>query len=300
MGQLAQIVASGVTNGAVYALVGVAFALIFNTSDVINFAQGQFVMLGGFSYVYAYQDLVHNVWLSLLIALLVPVVVAMLVYSGIIARLRRASVLQIVMITLALSVALEGVMLMIAGPNPYTAPGLTGNAPVRLFGAEITRQSLWMFGALVVVGLALYVLFKRTSLGLKMLACAVDRRAAWLCGINTRPLILVSWIISAVLAGLAGALITPLANMTYNSGLSYSLNGFAAAALGGVGRVGGAITGGLVMGLANSFAGGYLPQALAPFQDVVGLAILVLVLVARPSGLLGGRVEGRHTRELAA
>lgn len=300
MGEIAQVIASGLTNGIVYALVGVAFALVFNASDVINFAQGQFVMVGGFSYVMAYRHLGHSVWLSLIVAVAIPVAVAVLLYTGLISRLRRTSVLQIVMITLAVSVVLEGIMLVIAGPDPYAAPGLTGNKPVHLFGASVTRQSLWMFGALVVVSAALYVLFTRTGVGLRMLACAVDRRAAWLCGINTRTLILVSWIISALLAGLAGALVTPLANVTYNDGLTYSLNGFAAAALGGVGRVGGAIVGGLVIGLANAFAGTYLPSSLNPFHGVVGLIILVVVLVARPSGLLGGRLEARHTGEVAA
>lgn len=300
MGQIAQVLASGLTNGTVYALVGVAFALIFNASDVINFAQGQFVTLGGFSYVLGYRYLGHSVWLALVVAIVLPVLVAVIVYTGVIGRLRRTSVLQVVMITLAVSVVLEGLLLVIAGPDQYSAPGLTGNAPVHVLGADVTRQSIWMLGALILVSVALYVLFTRTSMGLRMLACAVDRRAAWLCGINTRSLILISWVISAVLAGLAGALITPLASVTYDSGLYYSLNGFAAAALGGVGRVGGAIVGGLVIGLANAFAGAYLPSSLNPFHDVVGLTILVLVLVARPSGLLGGRLEARHTGEVVA
>lgn len=300
MGEIAQVIASGLTNGIVYALVGVAFALIFNASDVINFAQGQFVVLGGFSYVMAYRGLGHSVWLSLIVATAIPVAVAIVLYTGLISRLRRTTVLQVVMITLAVSVVIEGILLVIAGPDPYSAPGMSGDQPVRILGASITRQSLWMFGALVVIGFALYGLFTRTGVGLRMLACAVDRRAAWLCGINTRTLIMVSWIISALLAGLAGALITPLANVTYNGGLTYSLNGFAAAALGGVGRIGGAIVGGLVIGLANAFAGMYFPSALNPFHDIVGLAILVVVLVVRPSGLLGGRLEARHTGEVMA
>jgi branched-chain amino acid transport system permease protein len=300
MNQLMQVIVSGLTNGVVYALVGVAFALVFNASDVINFAQGQFVMVGGFSYVYAYRYLGGSVWLALVIALIVPALIAVAMYSGIIARLRRTTVLQIVMITLAVSVLLEGVMLVIAGPDPMSAPGLTHNAPLRLLGADVTPQSLWLLAALIIVGVLLWLMFTRTRLGLRMLACAVDRRAAWLCGINTRTLILVSWIVSALLAGLAGALITPLANVTYNSGLSFSLNGFAAAALGGVGRIGGAVVGGLVLGLANAFAGGYLPAGLNPFHDVVGLVILVVTLVLRPGGLFGGRIEARHTGEVVS
>jgi branched-chain amino acid transport system permease protein len=110
--------------------------------------------------------------------------------------------------------------------------------------------------------------------------------------------VLLSWIISAALAGVAGALVTPVANATYDSGFATSLNGFAAAALGGVGRIGGAIIGGVVLGLANAFAGGYLPEPYNAFHEVVGLSILVIVLVLRPTGLLGGRAEARHGVEV--
>jgi len=287
------------TNGVVYALVGVAFALIFNASDVINFAQGEFVMLGGMSYVLAYRELGGNVWFSLLCAVVFTATMAAAVYLGIISRMRRTSVLRIVMITLALSVLMKGSVLIGAGPDPYSAPGLTGNRPLHIAGASLTRQSLWMLLALVVLSAALWVMFNRTSVGLRMLACAVDRRAAALCGINTHRLVLLSWIISAILAGVAGALVTPLANVTYDDGFAYSLYGFAAAALGGVGRVGGAIAGGLILGLANAFAGGYLPEPYSSFHNVVGLIILVLVLVVRPTGLFAGRSEARHTAEVA-
>lgn len=297
MEQFAQTIASGLTNGVVYALVGVAFALIFNASDVINFAQGEFVMIGGFAYV-AFDRLTDNVWLSLFGAVAAMAALAVAIYLGIISRLRRTSVLRIVMITLALSVVFKGGALVSAGPDPYGAPGLSGNKPVSIGGAEVTRQSLWMVGALVVISVLLWLMFTRTTVGLRVLACAVDRRAAALCGINTNRLILLSWVISAALAGVAGALVTPIANVTYDSGFTTSLNGFAAAALGGVGSIGGAVFGGIVLGMANAFAGGYLPEPYSGFHDVVGLCLLVIVLVARPTGLFGGREEARHGAEV--
>lgn len=298
MDQFAQTIASGLANGVVYAMIGVAFALIFNASDVINFAQGDFAMIGGFSYV-AFHRLTQNAWVALVLAVVVTGCLAAAVYLGIISRLRRTSVLRIVMITLALSVLIQGFVLVGAGPNPYAAPGLTGNEPVSLAGAQVTRQSLWMLLALVVVSLALWFMFSRTSVGLRMLACAIDRRAAAMCGINTRRMVLLSWIISAALAGIAGALLTPIANTTYDSGFAMSLNGFAAAALGGVGRIGGAIFGGIVIGLANAFAGGYIPEPYSSFHTIVGLVILVVVLVLRPTGLFGGRAEARHGAEVS-
>lgn len=297
MDLIAQTIASGITNGVVYALIGVGFALIFNASDVINFAQGEFVMIGGFTYV-AVHDAIGNVWVSVLVAIVVPALVGAAVYLGLIAPLRRTSVLRVVMLTLALSVVLKGAALVREGPNPYTAPGLTGNKPLHVLGASITRQSVWLAGALVVVSIALWVFFNRSSLGLRMIACAVDRRAASLCGIDVRRMIFLSWVLSAVLTGLAGALLTPVANVTYDEGFAFSLNGFAAAALGGVGSMSGAIVGGLIIGLANAFAGSYFPTSLSNYHDIVGLVVLVLVLVIRPSGLFGGRAEARHTAEI--
>jgi branched-chain amino acid transport system permease protein len=294
--QFAQTIASGLTNGTVFALVGVAFALIFNASDVINFAQGEFVMIGGFAYV-GFYSLLGNVWVALVLAVIASGLLGAAIYLGVISRIRRTSVLRLVMLTLALSVVIKGLVLVVAGADPYSAPGLTGDKPISVLGATVTAQSVWMIACLALVAVALWLMFNRTSLGLKMVACAVDRRAAAMCGINTSRLVLVSWIISALLAGLAGALVTPIANVTYDNGFAISLNGFAAAALGGVGRVGGALVGGLVLGLANAFAGGYLPTPYNRFQEVVGLTILVVVLVARPTGLLGGRAEARHTAE---
>ena len=297
MDQFTQTIASGMTNGIVFALIGVAFALIFNASDVINFAQGEFVIIGGFGYV-AFERLTGNVWAALFLAIMLTAAIGGAVYLGIISRVRRTSVLRIVMITLALSVFFRGIALIAAGPDPYSAPGLSGNDSVSIGGASVTRQSLWMVLALVLLSALLWFMFNRTSVGLRMIACAVDRRAAAMCGINTGRLVLLSWIMSAALAGIAGALVTPVANVTYDGGFALSLNGFAAAALGGVGRIGGAIVGGLVLGLANAFAGGYLPEPYNAFHDVVGLSILVVVLVIRPTGLLRGRAEARHGAEV--
>lgn len=297
MDQLAQTIASGITIGVVFALVGVGFALIFNSSDVINFAQGEFVLLGGFGYV-AFNNLTGNVVVALLLALVTPMLFGAATYLGLIAPMRRASVLRIVMLTLGLSVLVKGVALVAAGPNPYGAPPLSGSRPLRVLGADVTSQSLWMALALVVVGMLLWAFFTRSNVGLKMLACAIDRRAAALCGIDSKKMVLLSWMGSALLAALAGALLTPQANVTYDQGFAMSLNGFAAAALGGVGRIGGAILGGLLIGFANAFSAGYLPHALSAYHNVVGLVLLVVVLMIRPNGLFEGRAESRHTAEL--
>lgn len=293
LSELPQIVASGLTTGAMFALVGVGFALIFNSSDVINFAQGEFVMVGGFAYV-GLLLLTHQVVVSAVLAVVLAAALGGLIYVGLIRRLRRSSVLNIVMLTLGLATLFRGAALVSVGPNPFAGTPLSGSTPVRVLGAALAPQFFWIIGALVAIGIVLWWFFNRSATGMKMIACAVDRRAAALCGIDVSRMVLLSWVLSALLAGLAGVLLTPLINVTYDQGFAVSLNGFAAAALGGVGRVDGAIFGGLAIGLANALAAGYLPQAAAGYHDIVGLLILVAVLVAKPSGLFGGRAEARH------
>ena len=294
MDQLPQIIASGITSGIVYGFIAVGFTIIFNSSDVINFAQGEFAMVGGIAYVAIYEATDH-VGLAILLAILVGAAVGAGTYQGLIHRARRSSVMSLLILTLGVSVALQGVMLIAVGPNPQSAPAFTEGPPIEFLGAFITRQALWIMGILVVVSVLLIAFFDRTTLGLKMLACAIDRRGARLMGINVSRMVLVSWVVSSALAAFAGVMVSPLISVTYNAGLVVALNGFAAAVLGGMGRVGGGLVGGLIVGLANAFAAGYLPQEYLGFQSVAGVTLMLLVLMVRPSGLFGGRAEARHT-----
>jgi branched-chain amino acid transport system permease protein len=293
--QLLQFAISGLTVGAIYALVGLGFNLIFNATDVINFAQGEFVMLGGILASIAIGQWHWPMWLAILATIAAVGMLGALIDIGAVSRVRRGSVMTIVMITLGVSVVLKTVALLWVGPNPLYFDPFTAGPPLRIFGAVVQLQALWVIGtgAIVMAGLGLF--FSRSSLGREMLACAIDREAAYLMGIDVRRMVRLSFIMSGALGALAGVLITPLTNATYDQGFTLALKGFAASALGGFGRSGSAIVGGLALGLIEAASVVVMPSG---WKDSVALLVLILVLVVKPSGLLGGRAERRHTQAL--
>jgi len=280
-----------------YGFVAVGFAIVFNSSDVINFALGDFVMLGGVAYVKLY-DATESIVVAALGAIVLGTIVGGIVYLGPLRAVRRASVMRILILTLGISTFLQGVMLVWVGPNPLDAAPFSSGKPVEVLDAKLTPQAFWIFALLAIVGLGLWLFFNRTRVGLKVIACAIDRRGAALMGINVSGMVLVTWLVSSGLAALGGVMVSPLISANYAGGLAIALNGFAAAALSGMGRIGGALVCGLIIGLVSSLSATFLPQDLLGFQQVIGIALTLVVLVIRPSGLFGGRAEARHTVEL--
>jgi branched-chain amino acid transport system permease protein len=289
---LLQFVVSGITIGSIYALVGLGFNLIFNATDIINFAQGEFVMLGGVLAAIA----IGGGYLPPVVAV-VAVSVAVgalgaLIDFTTISRVRHASVMTLVMITLGVSVVLKTGVLLVVGPNPLYFPPFTNRGPLHLWGAVVQWQALWVIGIGIAVMTLLQLFYTRSALGREMLACAIDREGASLMGINVRFMVRVSFFLSAFLGALAGSLITPLTNATYDEGFTLALKGFAASALGGFGLSVSAIIGGLALGLIESVSVAFLPSG---WKDSVALGVLIVVLMLKPSGLFGGREERRHT-----
>ncbi len=293
--QLLQFAVTGLTVGAIYALVGLGFNLIFNATDVINFAQGEFVMLGGILACIAIGQWHLPVWLAVLGTIAAVGMLGALIDFGAVSRVRRGSVMTIVMITLGVSVVIKTATLLWVGPNPLYFDPFTAGPPLRIFGAVVQLQALWVVGTAAVVMVGLGVFFSRSALGREMLACAIDRDAAYLMGIDVRKMVRISFILSGALGALAGVLITPLSNATYDQGFMLALKGFAASALGGFGRSSSAIVGGLALGLIEAGSVAVLPSG---WKDSIALLVLILVLVIKPSGLLGGRAERRHTATL--
>lgn len=291
---LTQLIISGLTLGSIYALVGLGFALIYNATDVINFAQGEFVMMGGMIGV-----ILARAGAPLPVVILGGAVASALigavVYQGLVLRARRATVATVVILTLGLSVVLQGIALQIWGSTPlYLAPFTAGN-PFHVLGGTVTYQAIWILGAAIASVVLLQVMYRRTQFGRAMVACAVDREGACLVGIDTRRMALVSFALSGAFGGLAGVLIGPIASVSYNEGIGFALKGFAAAALGGMGSPAGALVGGLAIGLTEASLSSY---GWATWSDTGVFVVLIVVLVALPTGLLRGRAERRHTAAL--
>jgi branched-chain amino acid transport system permease protein len=284
---------SGVTKGSIYAVVAIGFNLIYSATGVLNFAQGEFVMLGGMVAV----TLVHFVPLPVAVAGAVVAVcgVGCLLEILFFRKLRRHSVLHMVVITIGLSIVIQEVALHIWDEKVRSLPYFTGNevSSLKFLGAAISPQVLWVLGTVAVTVVLLQVFLKYTLQGRAMRACSSNPEAAMLAGINIPNMRTLSFGLSAALGGLAGCVISPITMTHYEMGVPLAIKGFAAAIFGGLGNPMAAVAGGLVVGVLEAFAVSKLPAA---YSDVAAFAVLLLVLFVRPHGLFG-RLEGEAVRE---
>lgn len=287
--QLPQILVSGLTTGAVYALLALGYNLVHNAVGVVNFAQGDFTALGGFLMYSLLESAGLPVPLAFLGAFAGAALVGALMERLCLAPARSRRVMTLIFITMAASILLRGGMKEIWGKQALPLPPLSPDKPIRLFGAVFTPQNLWVAGAAAVALGLTALFFKRTLTGKAMRAMAADRGAAMLMGVDAARLTTISFALAGALGALAGVLITPITALSYDVGLMLGLKGFAAAVLGGYGSFAGAVVGGVVLGLSESAAAGWLSSA---YKDVVAFAILLLVLFLGGRGILSPR-KGR-------
>jgi branched-chain amino acid transport system permease protein len=289
MAEFLQFLISGLTVGAVYALVALGFTLIYNASGVVNFAQGEFVMLGGMVTVFASAAGVPLA-LAALIAVVVAVVIGLLLHRLAIEPARGASAVTLIIITIGASILFRGIAAIVFDKQFHKLPGFTGEAPINILGAAVQPQSFWVLGGAAVVVVALYVFLEHTILGKAVLATAANRLAARLVGINTTTIMALAFGGSAAIGAIAGILVTPITLTSYDVGTLLALKGFAAAMLGGMGNPVGAVIGGLLLGLLEAFGAGYLSST---YKDAFAFLVILIVLFVAPQGLFGRRVVER-------
>jgi branched-chain amino acid transport system permease protein len=275
MAEFLQFLISGLTVGAVYALVALGFTLIYNASGVVNFAQGEFVMLGGMVTVFASAAGVP-LFLAALIAVVAAIAIGLLLHRLAIEPARGASAVTLIIITIGASILLRGLAAIIFDKQFHKLPAFTGDAPIDILGAAVQPQSFWVLGGAAVVVVALYVFLERTLLGKAVLATAANRLAARLVGINTTTIMALAFGGSAAIGAIAGILVTPITLTNYDVGTLLALKGFAAAMLGGMGNPVGAVVGGLLLGLLEAFGAGYLSST---YKDA--FAFLVILKIGR-------------------
>ncbi len=283
MAELLQFAFSGLTVGAIYALVALGFTLIYNASDIINFAQGEFVMLGGMTSVFMALAGVP-LPLAVLIAIVVTTAVGLALHRLAIEPARGASPVALIMITIGASVFLRGVAQIVFDKRFHSLPGLFGADPIQFGGAAILPQSLVVLAGAAVIVTLLWLFVERTLLGKAVIATAANRLAARLIGVDTRRIVDFSFAVSAAIGAVAGILITPITLTSYDVGTLLALKGFAAAMLGGIGSPLGAVVGGLLIGMIEALSAGYLSSS---YKDAVAFLIILVVLVAMPQGLFG-------------
>ncbi|SOD89522.1 branched-chain amino acid ABC transporter permease [Caenispirillum bisanense] len=289
LGEFMQYLFSGLTSGAIYALVGLGFALIYNASHVINFAQGEFVMLGGMSTVFLSAAGVP-LPVAVLLAVAATAVVGLALEKLAVEQTKNASVVTLIIITIGASIVIRGAAQVIFDKQFHTLPAFTGDAPINVLGATITPQTLWVLGVTVAIVLVLQWFFNRTLWGKAILATSVNPLAAKLVGINTNLVLLISFGLSAALGAIAGVLITPITSTNFEVGIMLGLKGFSAAILGGLGSPFGAVAGGLILGIVEAFGAGYISSE---YKDAMAFVIILLALFFMPSGLFGKRGTDR-------
>jgi len=284
-GQWLQFVAGGLTVGAIYALVALGFSIVYNASGAINFAQGEFVMIGGMSAVTLLATGMP-LPLAVLFALVAAVFVGLLLDKLAIEPARHAGTVTLIIITIGASLFLRGLAQLVWDKRIHALPAFSGDQPIHLLGATVLPQSLWVLGVAALAVAALSWFFGRTLFGKAMLATSYNPLAARLMGINTRTVLLVSFGLAALLGALGGVLTAPITFTSYDTGVMLGLKGFAAAMLGGLGNFSGAVLGGLLLGLLEGLGAGWVSSA---YKDATAFLIILAVLFFMPGGLLGGR-----------
>jgi branched-chain amino acid transport system permease protein len=281
---LFQLIVGGTATGAIYALMAMGFALLWQTSQTINFAQGEFLMLGGMSAVTFSFFL--PLPLAILLAVLLTSVVGALIDFIFIRNLKKPTVLNMIIVTIGLSILIREIALHVWDEKVRSLPYFTGDesTSIKILGAYISPQVLWVLGISTVIVVLLGFFFRFTIPGRSMRACSAIMKAARLCGINTKNMVTLSFMLSAAIGAVAGTVVSPITMTQYDSGTSLAIKGFAVAILGGLGSSSGAVLGGLIVGLLEAFSISILPLA---YKDAIAIAILLLILFVKPSGLMG-------------
>jgi len=279
-----QLLFSGITIGAIYALVALGFVTISRASQIINFAQGEFVMLGGVITFFLLNGVRLPYPLAALIAILIVVLVGFAMHLSILYPLRKASILILIMATLGASIFLSSTSGLLFGTLPKTLPPFSGEGPLQLGKISVSPQSLWVLLSTFILLIFLYLLSHRTLLGKAMEASSTDPLGADLLGISRNLMVFLAFGVSAGVGAFAGILITPIFFTSFSSGTLLGLKGFIAAVLGGWGKNSGAILGGFILGIVESLSLAFIPSG---YKDGVAFVILLLILYFRPKGILG-------------
>jgi branched-chain amino acid transport system permease protein len=287
MGIALQLLFTGLGVGSIYALVALGFVLIYRATNVVNFAQGDFAMLGAFAMVVLCIDLGLPYWAGLLITVAFMAAFGALFNLGVYYPLRHRTFLPVIISTIGASILLENGVLAAYGPRPQSLPGVFQSQGFNIGEVFFDSQYLTILAVTVVLVILQYLFFERTLIGKKMQAVSQDKEMASLLGIPVASMIMLTFVYSATLGGIAGILVAPILFVSVNMGASIALKAFAASIIGGFGDVTGAIVGGLALGVIETFGASYIS---VPYKDAFGFLVLFVFLLFRPQGIFGERI----------
>ena len=289
MAEFLQYLLSGITIGFIYGSVAIGFTLIYNACHVVNFAQGEFVMLGAMLTVFVLSaGMPYPV--AAFVAVAATAVVGLALYDLTIRPARGASPLTLIIVTIGASILIRGLAQVAFGTSFFTLPAVIKAESLTVAGAVFQPQGLVVIGGTLSLLLGLWLLLHKTLIGKAIIASSTDSMAAQLVGINVQLIVRLSFILSAMIGAVAGILITPITVASHDMGIMLALKGFAAAMLGGMGNPFGALLGGLIVGLSEALSAGYLSSE---YKDATAFIIIILVLFVFPSGLFGESGDSR-------
>ena len=278
-----QLLVAGIGTGSIYALIALGFNVVFKSTGAMNFAQGEWVVMGGMLSALLANSF-SSIALTCLVAVLLVTIFGMLSERLVIFPLRRPNALLITLVSIGLAIFTRSLIMLFLGKKPVGYSGFSKVTAISFHGVSVQIQTLWIVGLTLVFLAVMHIFFERTILGKALRAAAADREAAAIVGIKVETTVLLSFGIAAFAGALAGAVITPLTLASYDQGAMFSFKGFSAAMLGGVGSLPGAVVGGLALGLLEAFGSFYISS---DYKDAIAFAVLLAILFARPSGFLG-------------
>ena len=284
--QFVQYLITGITSGSIYALAGLGFTIIYAVTKIINFAQGEFVMLGG---LVAFT-LIHRAGIPLVPALILSILIAAAVgaamYLLAIRPPKKASVVSLIIITIGVAMFVRGIAGQELTKEFVRLPSFSGEQSMSFLGAHIDPQALWIIGTTVVVTIILHLFLTYTMVGKALKACAINPVASSLVGINPKTMALIAFVLAAAIGGIGGVVFAPLTFMSYQGGVMLGLKGFVAAAIGGFKSPVAAVIGGLLLGIIESFvvAANWGPFT-SDYKDAIALVVLLFILLIRSGKL---------------
>jgi branched-chain amino acid transport system permease protein len=283
-----QYLVSGLSVGSVYALVAIGFVVIYSVTGIINFAQGEFVMLGGMLSYFFWHSLNFPMVLAAVLSILLVIICGLLLERLAINSNKKAAVISLIIITIGASMLLRGIAGELWGKDAVATPTFSTLQSFSLFGVIIQTQTLWIVGTTLILAVGIELLLSGTILGKAFKACSLNPRAAGIIGINVRTMSLFSFGIAAALGAIGGLVISPLSFTSYDTGVMLGLKGFVAAAMGGMTNLTGAVISGFVLGLLESFGAGYISSA---YKDAIALLIFFVFLLIQAKKLMSKEVE---------
>ncbi|MCE5313916.1 MAG: branched-chain amino acid ABC transporter permease [Armatimonadota bacterium] len=272
---------NGVVIGSIYALIALGFNVIYSTTGIINFAQGEFMMIGALTAAWSHTSLHLAMPLAIALGIFVAGIVGLVSYLLGLRPARGASPVTYIILTIALSIVLKSAASFVWGTDAYTLPKLV-NGGVRVGAGQVDGHSLLVIPVAALCMIGLVIFFKRTRIGMNMRACAENKEGAKLCGISVDAVSAMSFGLSAALAGVGGVMITPILSMQFDGGTMMGIKGFSAAILGGLGNPVGCVVGGLIVGVLEQF----ICYFSSGYKDILALAIVVALLLIRPRGIM--------------